>query len=105
MCRRASRRFSGAHGVVAGSLRELLVHQAANAIGPAEAQHPNGRGFRVGAPHRLASLKPIGLGFIVEVEAQKVDGSDHQLHAARSGQLGDPHSQLEGSDTNTTEYY
>mmetsp|Transcript_69613 Transcript_69613/g.197476 ORF Transcript_69613/g.197476 Transcript_69613/m.197476 type:complete len:351 (+) Transcript_69613:257-1309(+) len=75
------------HRPAPSALRELLIHQPAHAVGPEEPQHAHSGRLGTCAPHCARPLRGRGGGYVVEVQAEQVDGSDDHLHGTRGGEL------------------
>ena len=60
---------------------ERRVHEPPHAVRTAEAPHASERGGRHEAAHLLSALACRGLGLVVYVEREQVDGRQYELHA------------------------
>mmetsp|Transcript_72699 Transcript_72699/g.201594 ORF Transcript_72699/g.201594 Transcript_72699/m.201594 type:complete len:230 (-) Transcript_72699:409-1098(-) len=74
---------------ITGALRQLLVQEPADAIGPAETKHTNTCGLRVRAPHSAGTFGRRPCWHVVEIQAEQMDRRDDDLHGAWRGELRD----------------
>merc|ERR1712187_687752 len=87
---RSGLRGIACHCPIAGSLIQLLVDEAADAVGPEKAEHAHAGCFWVRLHHCPHSLVCSGFWLVVQVEAEEVDRSDERLHAAGASRAGRP---------------